>query len=153
VLIVGNYREGEVRASPALSRLIGEIAREGRQIVLGGLSQVELTDFVERSMGLTANPELVAALMQATGGNPLFVDGALRVFIAQGKELNSDRINARDFRLPGAVAETIRRRLSFLSASANGVLSIAAVIGAEFDFDCVREVSGHAAPSAGGSAG
>jgi predicted ATPase len=146
VLIVGNYREGEVRASPALSRLIGEIAREGHQIVLGGFSQVELTDFVERSMGLTANPELVTALMQATAGNPLFVDGALRVFIAQEKELNSDRINARDFTLPGAVAETIRRRLSLLSASANEVLSIAAVIGAEFDFDCVREVSGHAAP-------
>jgi hypothetical protein len=38
ILILGMFREAEVRASPAHRRLIGEIAREGHQIVLQGFS-------------------------------------------------------------------------------------------------------------------
>ncbi len=142
ILILGTFREAEVRASPALSRLIGEIAREGHQIVLRGFGQTELARFVEARIGVTADTALVTALMQATAGNPLFVDGALRMLIAERKELNGALLSGRDFKLPDAVAETIRRRLSFLSESANAALSIGAVIGQEFEFDCLRRVSG-----------
>jgi tetratricopeptide (TPR) repeat protein len=142
ILILGTFREAEVRASPALRRLIGEIAREGHQIVLRGFSQTELAQFVAERIGVSAEAALVIALMQATGGNPLFVDGALRMLIAERKELNGDRLSARDFKLPDAVAETIRRRLSFLSAPANALLSIGAVVGQEFEFECLRTVTG-----------
>jgi tetratricopeptide (TPR) repeat protein len=142
ILILGTFREAEVRASPALSRLIGEIAREGHQIVLRGLSQTEVAQFVRERIGASPDPALLDALMQATAGNPLFVDAILRMLTAERKELNGGVLSTRDFKVPDAVAETIRRRLSFLSESANALLSIGAVIGQEFEFECLRKTSG-----------
>lgn len=141
ILILGTFREAEVRASPALSRLISEIAGEGRQIVLGGFSQSELAVFVEQRLGIAPGASLLAALMQLTAGNPLFVDSVLRMLIAERKELNGELLSPRDFKVPDAVAETVRRRLSFLPESARAILSIGAVCGQEFEFDCLREVS------------
>lgn len=142
ILILGTFREAEVRASPALSRLISEIAREGHQIVLRGFSQTEIAQFVEERIGASADPALVAALIEATAGNPLFVDSVLRMLIAERKELNGELLSPRDFKVPDAVAETVRRRLSFLPESARAILSIGAVCGQEFEFDCLRELSG-----------
>jgi tetratricopeptide (TPR) repeat protein len=142
VLLIGTFREAEVRASPALSRPIGEIAREGHQIVLRGFDQAELAMFVAQSLGISADASLVTALMEATAGNPLFVDGALRMLIAERRDLNGESLGAHDFKLPVAVAEMIRRRLSFLSDSANSILAIGAVAGQEFDFDCLGKVTG-----------
>src|SRR5215471_14566751 len=40
-----------------------------------------------------------------------------------------------------AVCESIRRRLGFLPKEANEILSIAAVIGQEFAFECLRRIA------------
>src|SRR5271155_4872882 len=72
IMIVATYRELEVRRSPSLSKLIGELSREARSIPIGGLSQSEVTKLVEIRAGRTPDEMLVTKLCAATGGNPLF---------------------------------------------------------------------------------
>ena len=45
ILLLGTYRDTEVRQSPALTRLIGELSREGHSIPIGGLSEAEVGEF------------------------------------------------------------------------------------------------------------
>ena len=85
LLIVGTYRDAEVRQSPELGKLIGDLIREGRTVSVAGLSQVEVGEFIELSAAKKADEKLVADLYQATGGNPLFVDGVVRLLAAEGK--------------------------------------------------------------------
>ncbi len=142
VFILGNFREAEVRASPALSRLIGELAHEGQEIPLCGLSESEVGQLIEQRTGAGGDAALVTQLMQTTAGNPLFVDGVLRALIATGKEISGNSLSARDFKVPHGIGEAIRSRLSFLSDQANAILAIAAVAGPEFDFECLRTITG-----------
>jgi tetratricopeptide (TPR) repeat protein len=145
VLLIGSYREAEVRSSPALSRLIGEIAREGEQVLLSGLRDSEIASWLQMRGGGNVSPALLSALIRATAGNPLFIDGMLRMLAVDGRGLDAERRSFRDFRLPDGVRETIRHRLSFLSKASNKILSIAAVIGQEFEFECLRRIAGGSA--------
>jgi predicted ATPase len=75
ILVVGTYRDTEVRQSQELTRLIGDLSREGHSIPIAGLSKAEVGELVASSSGKRADEKLVGDLYQATDGNPLFVDG------------------------------------------------------------------------------
>ena len=85
ILVVGTYRDVEVRQSPELGKLIGDLIREGRTVSIAGLSQAEVGEFIERSSAKKADDKLVVDLYHATDGNPLFVDGVVRLLAAEGK--------------------------------------------------------------------
>ena len=73
VRIVGTYRDVEVRRSPELGRLVGAILREGlTQVPLMGLEKSDIARLVQEGAGTAASKKVVAALYQATAGNPLF---------------------------------------------------------------------------------
>ena len=133
LLVLGTYRELEVRRSPALAGLIGGIVREGRQIPLGGLSQPEVGRLLESSAGHPVGAKLVADIYQATGGNPLFVDGVIRVVSAEEKMAQAEQLGSLSLAIPEGIREVIRRRLTMLSPQASSVLRIAAIVGNEFD--------------------
>ncbi len=141
ILIVGTHREAEVRRSSALSKLIGDLNRDARSITLAGFSEVETAELVERSGIQTADGQLVSRLHAATDGNPLFVDGIVRLLIAEhssGDEASSDR----DFKIPDSVREAIGQRLTALSDEANSLLKAAAAIGNEFEAGLCERVVG-----------
>ena len=57
IVIVGTHRDAEVRRSPYLSEIVGEILRYGRAISLAGLDQSEVTRMVEdRAQRLPSAP-------------------------------------------------------------------------------------------------
>jgi tetratricopeptide (TPR) repeat protein len=143
-LLIGTYRDTEVRQSKDLSKLIGDLNREGYLIPIAGLSQAEVGEFVESSSGRKADGKLVADLYQATEGNPLFVDGVVRLLVAEGK-LDRPRLDSSVFNIPDGVRESIRRQLVKLSEETNLMLSIASVIGNDFETGLLGQVSGSAA--------
>lgn len=138
ILIVGTYRVDEVRQSPELSKQIGDLSRGARSIPLVGLSQAEVAEFIGLSSGQAPDQSLVARLHAATGGNPLFVDGIVRMLVADpeaGPEIASDQ----PFKIPHTLREAIRSRLAVLSNEARSLLNVAAAIGNEFEADvCVQ---------------
>ena len=141
VLIIGTYRDAEVRQSPELGKLIGDLIREGRPVSVAGLSQAEVGEFIERSSAKRADDKLISDLYHATDGNPLFVDGVVRLLAAEGK-LERTGVDGSAFKIPDGVRESIRRQLAALSDEANSLLSIASVIGNEFDTRLLERVSG-----------
>jgi class 3 adenylate cyclase len=140
MLIVGTYRYTEVRRSPALGRLVGAIIREGHQIPVMGLGESEIARLVRESAGTTPSKKLVAALYQATAGNPLFLDGVVRLMVARGKS-GAQSLRAGSLEIPDGVREAIRRNLDSLSAEIRSVLDTAAVLGIEIDLRALARVS------------
>ena len=140
IILVGTYRDMEVRRSPGLSKMIGELGREARSIPISGLSESEVTKFVEFRAGQTPDDKLVAKLCAATNGNPLFVDGIVRSLIADGA-LESSGTLKRAFKIPSGVREAIRGRLNSLSRESNSILAAAAAIGNEFEFNLCQSVA------------
>jgi tetratricopeptide (TPR) repeat protein len=138
ILIVGTYRDVEVRRSPELSKHIGDLSREAREIPLTGLSQAEVSQFIALSSGQPPDADLVARLHAATAGNPLFVDGVVRMLIAD-RNAGYETPSHHQFKIPDTLREAIRRRLAILSDEARSFLQVAAAIGNEFDADlCLR---------------
>ncbi len=137
IAMIGTYREAEVRQSPELGRLVGDLNREGLTIPLAGLSQNEVAQFIEQSSGQKAKTTLVSDLYKATSGSPLFVEGVVRLLIGEGK-IDS---TAASFEIPDGVRESIRRRLAALSEETRTILSIASAIGNDFSSRLLEAVS------------
>jgi predicted ATPase len=141
IVVIGNYRDTEVRRSPARSEAIAELLREGDQIPLAGLAETEVARMVEARAALVPSASFVADLHRATAGNPLFVDGVVRVLIAEGKLASAERLDLSSFRLPEGSRGAIRKRLAMLSAQAQVLLAVAAAIGQEFESVLLQRVS------------
>lgn len=139
VLIIGTYRDIEVRRSPPLSQLIGELTREGTQVPLFALSREEAARMIEARKGGPPVPRVVSEIYQATAGNPLFIDGLVRVLITEDRLSGATRLDLAAFRVPDGVREAIRRWLALLSN--RSVLIIAATIGQEFELSCLQRVA------------
>jgi tetratricopeptide (TPR) repeat protein len=80
-------------------------------------------------------------LHRATAGNPFFLDGIVRLLLAQ-QNPSATAGALGNLQIPDGVRDAIRRRLSAFSRETNDVLSIASVIGQEFDVDCLQRVCG-----------
>ena len=140
ILIVATYRDLEVRRSPSLSKLIGELSREACPIPVRGLREPEVKKLIQFRAGQTPDAMLVAKLCAATSGNPLFVDGIVRGLMAEGSLVSSEVLD-RPFKIPSGVREAIHRRLDDLSPETNSILAVAAAIGNEFEFHLCQSVA------------
>ncbi len=147
IMLVATYRDSEVQRSPTLSKLIGELSREARAIPMRGLSETEVERFVQAAAGRTPDDTLVSKLCAATNGNPLFLDGIVRILIAEGA-MDSAGAPGRLFKIPIGVREAIRRRLSGISPEANSLLATAAAIGNDFEFNLCRSAADVSADAA-----
>jgi class 3 adenylate cyclase len=141
VLVVATYREIEIRQSAAHAALLSEIGREGTTVPLRGLSIEEVAEFIRRVDTFPADQDTVSSLHQATDGNPFFLDEIVRLISAERDQGHADR-PIRGFTIPDSIRTTIRRRLRPLTDRTRALLTIAAVIGREFEVALLREASG-----------
>lgn len=132
VLILGTYREPELRRQPLSHSIVSKLAREAVQLRLGGLSEAEVGLLIGELLHASPEQSLVSAIYRATAGNPFFVDGAVRM-VHEGEGAPASPARAARIAVPGDVHELIRHRLRGLSTETGRVLSIASVIGLEFD--------------------
>jgi DNA-binding SARP family transcriptional activator len=135
VLVVAAYRDVDPTPEPALAKTLSDVAREPvtRRYALGGWARREVAECIENAASGLASAELVAALHEQTGGNPLFIGEIVRLLAIEGLPART----AGDGRLavPESVREVIARRMSHLSVECSGMLVLASVIGREFALD------------------
>ncbi len=146
LLLVGTYRANELSRQHPLSNALGGLqrVRHFARINLAGLSAEEVQAFVA-SAGSTAPSGLAQALRGQTEGNPLFLREIVR-FLEQRGVLRAGLEAADDalpptIRLPEGVTEVIGRRLNFLSAGCNEVLTLASVIGRDFAWEVLARAA------------
>ena len=146
VLVLGTYRDSELSRAKSLVEALGALRRYGgvSRLELGGLDDAGVISFMEAASGQSltdAGVELARAIYQETDGNPFFVGEVLR-HLAETGALYRDETgrwttveNLSDTSLPLGVREVIAARVVRLGRNAELVLSLAAVIGRDFDLD------------------
>ena len=137
LLIVGTYRDSEVRRTHPLQQTLGDLTRERlfEKVLLRGLESDAVRDYVLESSGATEADELSEQVFSQSEGNPLFMIETVRLLIDE-RVLALDRPAAksaeRAVHIPEGIRDVLGRRLSSLSDDCNRVLTAASVVGREF---------------------
>jgi tetratricopeptide (TPR) repeat protein len=148
VLMVGTYRDFELRSARPLAKAVDELVRYHvlDQLSLSGLPKPAVAKMIE-AIGGREPPEEVASLIYSeTEGNPFFIEELLQHLIEQDQLLDMDGAFRQDLKLeeldvPRTVRLGIGRRVARLSDGAQKSIATAAVIGRAFTFELLRESS------------
>ncbi|MDQ2873154.1 MAG: hypothetical protein M3R35_08520, partial [Candidatus Eremiobacteraeota bacterium] len=139
VLIVGTYREEEAPLGNPLREARRSLWRESLagHLGLGRLPHASVTqqlDSIPQFSGGT--DEIARAVIEESGGNPLFLTEIIRDLLESGTPAQ------RKDDVPRGLKGTILARIARLSPEAQFLSQVSSVLGAAFDIDTVREVSG-----------
>jgi class 3 adenylate cyclase/tetratricopeptide (TPR) repeat protein len=143
LLILGTYRDTELDRTHPLSDLLADMRKDPmvKRVALRGLDIAGVETFLAGAAGREldeAGRALARVVHAETEGNPFFVGEVLRHLGESGAVYQRDGCwvtdrNVEQLGIPEGVKEVIGRRLNRLSEAANLALSMAAVIGRDFD--------------------
>jgi tetratricopeptide (TPR) repeat protein len=141
ILALGLYRDNEPVPDAPLAATLAELRREpaARFLTLRGLEEPDVTRFIDQTTDVSPPASLVSAVFHETEGNPLFVGELVRLLAQEGR-LAGLEPGAR-LAIPASVMEVIGRRLEHLSAECRGPLTMASVIGIDFDVEALARIA------------
>jgi eukaryotic-like serine/threonine-protein kinase len=142
IMIIGTYREAEVRLVQHLAELIAQLGREGRSLALRGLAKPDVRRLVELGAGALPDDAALENLYRVTEGNPMFVTETVRLMLAEGRLQPAEPVQLGSFKIPDGIRTAILRRLELVSPQTREVLAVASVFGREFDLAIVGQVTG-----------
>jgi DNA-binding SARP family transcriptional activator len=146
LVVLGTFRDSELAASDPLVETLGALRRTTgvERIELSGFEPAQVVSVMEAIAGQTMDDPGVAlahAIHRETDGNPFFVDEVLRHLFETGALRRDDDgrwvapEGVGDVGLPAGVREVIDARVVRLGRASAANLSLAAVIGRDFDLD------------------
>jgi DNA-binding CsgD family transcriptional regulator len=148
MLLVATFRDSATDVPPALGEALVDIHRtEGvARVRLGGLSELEIAEFVRLATGVEPSADLVHAIESLTGGNAFLVTELWRELASSGVvEVGPTGAHLAqppaELGAPKTVQEVVTQRLSGLTTEANALLELAAVAGANFELDTMRRTA------------
>lgn len=153
LVVVGSCRDSELSRSHPMVDTLAELHRLGgvTRLELGGLDDASVVAFIEAAGGQALDPAVAvfaAELRRETGGNPFFVGEMLRHLAETGALARDSQgrwsltLPLDQMSLPPSVHAVIGGRVGRLGADAERVLSLAAVIGRDFDLDLLTAACG-----------
>ncbi|MGH2765851.1 MAG: ATP-binding protein, partial [Actinomycetota bacterium] len=146
LLVIGMYRDPSAERDHAPTAL-AELARASvtRRVHLRGLEWDDVARYIERSTGTRPSDRLVGAVHEETEGNPLFLVEVVRLLVHEGR-IKTDDAAAWTTPIPEGVREVIGRRLAHLGGDATEVLTLASVLGREFELEILGTLAGRPPP-------
>ena len=141
VLVVGTYRDTDLDRQHPLSGTLAELNREQlfTRINLRGFTRDEVGDYIRAAALVEPPSALVERVHEETEGNPFFLAEVVNLMAQEG---SLDKASVSDVAIPEGVKEALGRRLDRVSSEANELLSVAAVVGREFEHAELAAVSG-----------
>jgi predicted ATPase len=135
LLVVATYRPGEIAADAPVADALSRLNQDGlvERLALPGLDRQEVDELVRELAGATPSAGVTAAVHAETEGNPFFV-GEIARHLGEG-------VAAHRLELPESVRELIERRLSRLGEPCLRLLTVAALIGREFELAPLERAS------------
>lgn len=150
--VIGMYRATDLDRGHPLVTLLANLRRDGTAtaVALEGLPVSGVAEMLERAAGHDLDPgavQLAAALCEQTDGNPLFAGEIVLHLVESGTLVQRDGrwtsdLSLEQVGLPASVLEAIGRRVARLDTESQRLLSLAAVIGAEFALPVLADVAG-----------
>ena len=151
LLIIATYRDTDLTRTHPLTAMLADLRKESgvERLALRGLDDAAVVALVTASAGhdLTApGIALAHALHHETEGSPFFITEILRNLTESGAVFrDGDRWtytgDIAGLGIPEGVKDVIGRRLGRLSEATNKVLSLAAVIGRQFDLALLTRIA------------
>lgn len=134
ILLIGSYRDVDVRREHALSGVLGALARlpHVERLALRGLARDDVAQILEAALERAPDPRLLGAVHEMTDGNPFFLLEMTRWIAESGDAAEPAEGAAWSLALPQSVRDAVGRRLDRLSPACNAMLRAAAVLGREF---------------------
>ncbi len=144
LVVIGAYEEVELHGRHPLAQVLVELRREHgyERIALRALTRKEtgevFTAVAEDNLDLA--PAVIEALHRHTEGNPFFLEEIIRHLLETGGVYSEagrwkvDRGAVEALAVPRGVRDLLESRLSRLSDACRNVLTLAAVLGRQFDF-------------------
>jgi DNA-binding SARP family transcriptional activator len=141
-LLVATHRTVAVSDRSLLANTLGALAREPivERLLLAGLTPAEGSRLIGGLLGSEVDDELVDAVLERTGGNPLFIIHLARLL--QGV-LDAEPEQARDavrYDVPSAVIDLIGLRVAEQPERTRRLLEVGAVIGPRFELALLVQV-------------
>lgn len=152
VLVLGTYREGELSQTHPLTDTLAALhcLRGVSRIELAGLDDSGVVALLEAAAGQSLDAGgvgLAHAVYRETDGNPFFVSELLRHLWETGA-IHQDTTGRwvaesplKQLALPDGVRVVIGARVGRLGKDAGRVLSVASVIGRDFDLDLLARAT------------
>jgi len=131
ILLVATCDREEIDVKPLQGSFFSEIAREGVSIPLRGLDEEAISLLYQGLVGEKPHSPILSGLHSSTEGNPLFVTETIAMLSVTGELHRPD--HSTGFRVPRSVRDMFRRRLSDLPEETHALLTMASVIGREFE--------------------
>jgi tetratricopeptide (TPR) repeat protein len=148
VLWIGTYREVESEENRVLLDVLSDLNRE-RLVDAVPIKKLGAGDVERMAAAIVGGerlpPEFGRLLFEKTGGNPFFVEEVLQSLSEEGllPEGARDRKSPlpANLRLPDTVRRVLRRRLSRVDAATLNALEVASVLGYDFAYETLQQVS------------
>jgi len=139
ILVVATFRDGELAPNERRARLLADARRAagGEVLTLAALSPDETLLLAEKQLGRPLTESLLDALCSLSGGNP-FLLGELVRLVERGDA--GDRAAGRT--LPPTVRAAVKAQLGRLGAKERRILTMAAVLGVEFELAPLATAAG-----------
>ena len=131
LMVLGTYRDADLSRQHPLAETLGDLTRNRvfQRVALRGLSLEDEGLLIQVTSGTQPNQEFVELVHSRTEGNPLFIGEVVRMLAQEG---DASQASA-DVGIPEGVREVIGRRLNRLSDKCNQALTVASVIGRQFE--------------------
>ena len=148
LMLVATYREVELDEHLPLNDLLQTLNRErlSARIKLTRLDRASTEDLLGALFLEEITPEFRDAIYRETEGNPFFVEEVVKDLVESGQIYYQDgrwhRPSISRLNIPQSVRVTIQSRIGKLPTEVQENLQTAAILGREFDFDTLMEVSG-----------
>src|SRR4051794_25031679 len=153
LLVIGTYRDSDLTRAHPLTELLADLHREEgvTRVPLSGLAHGDVVAIMEAAAGhdvADAGRDLAQAIVRETDGNPFYVGELLRHLTESGALVQGDDGRFRlegtieELGLPQSVREVVGRRVERLSEQSRRALSVAAVIGRDFEVGLLARVIG-----------
>lgn len=155
LMIVATYREVELDKSRPFHDTLLAIQRErlGSRIKLTRLDRAAARGLLETLLDAPVTDDFLDAIYQETEGNPFFMEEVCKDLVDSGKLRVEEPTeigecchwiypSRQELQIPQSVRVAIQARVERLPESTQQALQMAAIVGREFDFDTLREMTG-----------
>ena len=144
LLIVGTYRDVEIRRTHPLQQTLGDLTRERlfEKLLLRGLESEAVNQYVLVSSGATETSDLSEQVFKQSEGNPLFMTETVRLLLDERVWVSDVTVkdSGSSSHIPEGIKEVLGRRLNKLSEDCNRVLTTASVAGREFSINILASL-------------
>lgn len=148
ILVLGTYRETELDpVRPFYETLLGmNRDRLYTRVAMQGLDERKVDKLVSALLDGSIQAGLVTAIMRDTEGNPFFIEEVVKGLVERDALRRVGGVwklaEGVDHFIPQSIQIALGKRMDTLSEDTQTVLSLASILGREFDMDILLAMSG-----------